>query len=68
MILLDSNHTEQHVLAELEKYSKFVKAGSYIIVFDTMMEDMKKTITWTRFMILIPVVSQDLVLPLIKKI
>ena len=42
MIFLDSNHTEQHVLAELEKYSKFVKAGSYIIVFDTMMEDMKR--------------------------
>ena len=42
MILLDSHHTEQHVLEELEKYSPFVRSGSYIVVFDTIIEDMKK--------------------------
>lgn len=42
MVLLDSSHTEQHVLAELEKYSQFVRKGSYLIVFDTIIEDMKK--------------------------
>ena len=36
MILLDSHHTEQHVLEELEKYSPFVRSGSYIVVFDTI--------------------------------
>ena len=42
MVLLDSNHTEQHVLKELEKYSQFVKVDSYVVVFDTIIEDMKK--------------------------
>ena len=40
MLLLDSNHTHEHVLKELEAYSSLVKKGSYIIVFDTMVEDM----------------------------
>jgi len=42
MILLDSNHTEEHVLKELEIFSKFVGSGSYIIVFDTIIENMRK--------------------------
>lgn len=42
MVLLDSNHTHDHVLKELEAYSPLVKKGSYIIVFDTMVEDMPK--------------------------
>ena len=42
MLLLDSNHTHEHVLKELEAYSSLVKKGSYIIVFDTMVEDMPK--------------------------
>ena len=42
MILLDSHHTEQHVLEELEKYSPFVRSGSYVVVFDTIIENMKK--------------------------
>jgi len=41
MVLLDSNHSEKHVLAELEKYSHFVKKNSYLVIFDTMMENMK---------------------------
>lgn len=39
LVILDSNHTHQHVLSELELYSELVRAGSYIIVFDTLIED-----------------------------
>ena len=42
MVFLDSMHTHKHVLKELRNYSKFVKKGSYIIVFDTMIENMPK--------------------------
>lgn len=38
MVVLDSFHTREHVLRELELYSKFVNKGSYIIVFDTIIE------------------------------
>lgn len=40
MICLDSNHTHDHVLAELEAYSSLTTVGSYCIVFDTLIEDM----------------------------
>ena len=39
MLFLDSNHTHEHVLKELELYSSLVKKGSYIIVFDTIIDD-----------------------------
>ena len=39
MVFLDSNHTYNHVLKELEVYSKFVKKGSYLIVFDTIIDE-----------------------------
>jgi cephalosporin hydroxylase len=35
MVLLDSDHTEAHVRAELELYHPLVRVGSYIIVNDT---------------------------------
>lgn len=35
IVILDSNHTRDHVFAELEKYSKFVSSGSYLIVEDS---------------------------------
>jgi len=38
MICLDSLHTHQHVLKELNLYSKFVSKGSYLVVFDTIIE------------------------------
>ncbi|MBC8502035.1 MAG: cephalosporin hydroxylase family protein [Nitrosopumilus sp.] len=40
LVILDSNHTHEHVLKELELYSKFVKKDSYLIVLDTIIEDM----------------------------
>ena len=39
LVILDSNHTHDHVLSELNAYSKLVKKGSYVIVFDTIISD-----------------------------
>jgi cephalosporin hydroxylase len=38
MVLLDSNHTHEHVLAELEAYAPLTSVGSYCVVFDTIIE------------------------------
>lgn len=40
MVILDSNHTHDHVLAELHTYAPLVSPGSYCVVFDTVIEDL----------------------------
>jgi len=39
LVCLDSNHTHAHVLKELELYSPFVTKDSYLVVFDTIVQD-----------------------------
>jgi cephalosporin hydroxylase len=40
VVCLDSNHTHEHVLAELELYARLTTPGSYCVVFDTIIEDL----------------------------
>lgn len=42
LVCLDSNHTHEHVLAELQHYAPMVSVGSYCVVFDTLIENMPK--------------------------
>ncbi len=42
LVCLDSNHTHEHVLAELDAYAPLTSVGSYCVVFDTVVEDMPK--------------------------
>lgn len=37
MVTLDSNHSRQHVLTEMEMYSPLVTPGGYLVVFDSVM-------------------------------
>jgi cephalosporin hydroxylase len=42
MVCLDSNHTHDHVLAELNAYASLASIGSYCVVFDTVVQDLPK--------------------------
>ena len=48
MVVLDSNHTHEHVLKELELYSPFVSKDSYLVVFDTIVEQLPKALAGDR--------------------
>ena len=47
LVCLDSNHTHEHVLAELQAYAGLVSVDSYCVVFDTFVEDMPDDYVWT---------------------
>ncbi len=40
LVCLDSNHTHDHVLAELQAYAPLTTVGSYCVTFDTLIEDL----------------------------
>jgi len=48
MVVLDSNHEKSHVLAELRAYGKYVAAGSYLIVLDTVVDEMPESFSAGR--------------------
>ncbi len=42
MVILDSDHSYDHVLSECNEYSKFVSKGSYLVVADTFVGHLTK--------------------------
>lgn len=48
LVCLDSNHTHDHVLAELEAFAPLTTVGSYCVVFDTVVEDIPKELSGDR--------------------
>ena len=42
LIILDSNHTKNHVSKELELYSTLIEKGEYLVVMDTIIEFIDK--------------------------
>ncbi|UUO23124.1 cephalosporin hydroxylase [Colwellia sp. M166] len=48
LVCLDSNHTHEHVLAELEAYAPLVSYNSYCVVFDGIVDDLPDEISENR--------------------
>ncbi len=48
LVILDSNHTYEHVKLELELYSTLVKKESYLVVFDTVIDDLSDELSLDR--------------------
>jgi cephalosporin hydroxylase len=48
LVCLDSNHTHDHVLAELEAYAPLTSVGSYCVVMDTVVEDVPDELSGDR--------------------
>jgi cephalosporin hydroxylase len=48
LVCLDSNHTHDHVRAELEYYAPLTSVGSYCVVFDTVVEDLPAELAGNR--------------------
>jgi cephalosporin hydroxylase len=48
LVCLDSNHTHDHVLAELQAYAPLVSVGSYCVVFDTVIDEMPTETSFNR--------------------
>ena len=48
LVILDSNHSHEHVFRELELYSTLVKKNSYLIVFDTVIDDISTPKTFSH--------------------
>jgi len=47
-VVLDSNHSREHVSKELEIYSHFVGKGNYIVCGDTIIEDLPENVHGSR--------------------
>jgi cephalosporin hydroxylase len=48
LVVLDSNHTHDHVLQEMQHYGPLVTKDSYLVVFDTLLEDMPADLVVNR--------------------
>ncbi|MGK2855731.1 MAG: cephalosporin hydroxylase family protein [Thermoanaerobaculia bacterium] len=48
LVFLDSNHTHEHVLAELEAFAPLTSTGSYCVVFDTVVESLPEELCADR--------------------
>lgn len=48
LVCLDSNHSHEHVLAELQAYAPLVSVRSYCVVFDTIVEDLSTEVLHGR--------------------
>jgi cephalosporin hydroxylase len=43
LVCLDSDHSRAHTFAELRRFSRYVPVGGYLVLFDTICEDLADT-------------------------